>query len=176
MLEASILCNSQMEGEERRGLGCRKLLSCDHLKQLPVDLSLFLSNSLQRNSHGTLPRFKQTPHTPSKHKQTHKEPETLSFCQTGGQNPAQGRPASSSLQCSEATSSHGATHRGASHPTFAFFTSSAVLTNRRGVFFGLSRLRRHGPLQEGLWAGLIGNAEPWQWWLDFPTKLLEVPL
>lgn len=60
-------------------------------------------------------------------------------------------------------------------PTSAF-TSSAVLMNRRGVFFGLSRLRRHGPLQEGLWAGLIGNADPWQWWLDFPTKLLEVPL
>lgn len=31
-------------------------------------------------------------------------------------------------------------------------------------------------LHDGLGAGLMGNADAWQWWFDFPTKLLDVPL
>lgn len=71
------------------------------------------------------------------------------------------------------TSLDKATPEGAASPSL---TSSAVLTKRRGVFLGLSRLRRQGPLQDGLGAGLMGKAKAWQWGLDFPTKLLDVPL
>lgn len=38
--------DSQMKREERGGLGGGKLLPCDHLQQLPVDLALFLSDGL----------------------------------------------------------------------------------------------------------------------------------
>lgn len=38
--------DSQMEREERGGFGGGKLLPCDHLQQLPVDLALLLSDGL----------------------------------------------------------------------------------------------------------------------------------
>lgn len=148
------------------------MFSRDHLEQLPVDLSLFLPNSLQGNKQSALANVIQTatPRTLSRHTQVLVEVEILLV-------QAHPETLKSSLISRNPTDRNSKPRPEASFWLPAFpFTSSAVLMNRRGVFFGLSRLRRHGPLQEGLWAGLMGKADAWQWWFDFPTKLLDVPL